>query len=112
MQIGEDKFMKKNANIFLIISIICFFFMLVPYLLTATYANPSADDFSNLIGTMSQTGSSFLEKAIKQSVHIYVVWQGTYTGNFLTAFGGLIYYKSGVWGLHLEYMVNILIFFL
>lgn len=103
---------KNKKNVILVFSIIIFFLMLLPYLYIATYASPSADDFSNLSSTLRQNNVSFWGKAISQSINTYKAWQGTFTGNFVTFMGGYIYYKFGVFGLHIEYICNICLFFI
>lgn len=101
----------KTRRVFLALAMWLYFFMIFPYFKVAFFANPSADDFSNLYSTLHYSGQSFLEKAIRQSWHTYETWQGTYFGNFLTYAGGIIYYRFGLLGIHLEYVLNILLFY-
>lgn len=101
----------KTRRFFLVLAMLLYFFMIFPYFKVAFFANPSADDFSNLYSTLHYSGQSFLEKAIGQSWHTYETWQGTYFGNFLTYTGSIIYYKFGLLGVHLEYVLNILLFY-
>ncbi len=101
----------KQNSIILTIAILFFLLICSPYVCVATYANPSADDFSNLLATFNRPESTFLGKAISQSAFIYLTWQGTFFGNLLTYIGGAIYYWWGVIGLQIEYICNILLFF-
>ncbi len=93
------------------ISVVCFLFIFLPYIIVATYAGPSADDFSNLNNTLSQGGSSFLVNAVRASIYTYKNWQGTYFGNTATFIGGAIFHYGGMTALHIEYVLNIFIFF-
>lgn len=104
--------LKSKDNAYLACSIILFVLVILPYLIVATYASPSADDFSNLLVTFRSTGATFWEKAVDASIECYKTWQGTYTGSFICFTAGYIFYKFGLFGLHLEYICNICLFFL
>ncbi len=88
-----------------------YLFFIVPFILVAFYAGPSADDFSNLHHTLSSEGNTFFGKAIYASVDTYMKWQGTYFGNAFTFIGGAIYHYGGLAALRCEYIINILFFF-
>ena len=90
----------------------CFLFLSIPYLIIATYAGPSADDFSNLNHTLGLEGSNFLIKAIHASIDTFKGWQGTYFGNTFTFVGGALYHYGGVFALHIEYFINVLVYFM
>ncbi len=89
-----------------------FLFLVVPYLIVATYAGPSADDFSNLNNTIAHVDKLFFMKAIHASINSFVGWQGTYFGNILAFLGGAIFHFGGVYALRIEFIINILIFFM
>lgn len=102
---------SKNRIVTMGLAILCLLSVIIPYLLVAFYAGPSADDFSSLYSTLCQPGSNFFVKAIRLGLDGYFTWQGTYFVWVLGLLAGSIFHYGGTFALHIEYIVGILFFF-
>ncbi len=99
-----------KQRILILISVLVFLILLVPYLFASFCACPSADDFSNLSRALSQKTNSFTINALFASINVYFGWQGTYTATFLSIWGAAIYWYGGLVALRIEYVFSILFF--
>ncbi|SFC74100.1 DUF6056 family protein [Butyrivibrio sp. YAB3001] len=105
---------KKRQELFsIVLGIILFMLLLVPYIMAAFYANLSADDWMNIAKVNGENGNGVLDKTLLWVTDIYLNWQGTYSGSFFTGFGGMIYqYGGGMRWIHIEYAFAIILFFI
>lgn len=110
MDVKENSTIGVKKVLFYCLLFAGLFFLVIPYLLVAFYANPSGDDFSNIAYTIKQNQSTWFMNAIKQSINGYMRWQGTYSGNFFCAFLSGIYHFFGIKWLHVEFAINICVF--
>ena len=91
--------------LFIIIASIC-----LSYIIAAFYAMPYDDDFSNgslMKNYLEQSG--YFISAIKSTAHIYMTWQGSYFGCFLTYFLSP-FIRGGILGCEIEYAIGIVFF--
>ncbi len=104
--------MKKRSvfgipiKVFAALALLALVLLLVPMLKAAQYDVPSADDYSNGIGTYRawvRTGSiiSVVKAAWNRVAELYLDWQGTFSAIFLFTLNPMIfgehYYGIGPW---------------
>ena len=81
--------------------------IIIPFLLVCFYGVPSADDFSNSLGWIKNEKNPIVY-LIENDFSIYMNWQGTYFGCFLS--GLPIYYLFGITGVKFVYFFFTLFF--
>ncbi len=108
----KDLLLKANRKdgIMVMILTIILVLLVMPFIIVSMFGTVSADDFTNLVAFISSSNDSFLMDRLNWTIYVYKGWQGTYTGNFLSTFNG--YYFHGMLGLHIEFILNIILFFI
>lgn len=107
---AENTALKKRIFKAVLLVIIAAAF--VPFVIAARYAvfQPS-DDFSFYLGVMRMPGENYIVKAVRFTLELYPLWQGTYTTNLLNCLlNPLSVYSYAM--LRLELMMCLLLSFL
>ena len=92
-------------------SIVLFLVLLLPYIFAALYANPSGDDFAAMDDVINAGANTYLGKVLFCVADLYRTWQGTYFGGFCAYIGSGVFDKFGLFGIHLEYVITICLYF-
>lgn len=82
----ENRINTKNRQLSLLLRLAVFIVVLIafiPFVLAARYAVFSGDDFWIILETFSETGSSYIVKAMQKAGHMYLYWLGDYFCNIL-----------------------------
>ncbi len=103
---------KENCEkIVALLGLVILLYLIAPYFFAAFYANIAKDDFDNLNLLMYYAERGFIKSIYRYALHIYMRWQGTFTGNVLIPLGLYLYKVKGNSALHVEFLVVVTLYF-